>query len=197
MNDLLQNDMIVALGAAGLLLIVLIVGLVIYRRRAARTPERRLRSVAVDCLAGFIIPNGDEGEIVVEYALLTHRGIVVVDVKDVTGNIFGSDAMQDWTVISDKRRFTFANPQYALYDRLAAVKRLVTDVPVDGHVVFTNRGRFSKGQPTDVIALDALIDQLEEERRAGDDDRIRSWQPQWDLLRETIVTTQVDHLMKG
>jgi len=104
--------------------------------------------------------------------------------------------MQDWTVISDKRRFTFANPQYALYDRLAAVKRLVTDVPVDGHVVFTSRGRFSKGQPTDVTALDALIEQLGEERRTGDDDSIRSWQPQWDLLRETIVTTQVDHLMK-
>ena len=196
MNALLQNDLIIALGAAGLLIIALIAGLVMYRRRARRTPERRLRAASADCLAGFIIPNGDEGEIIVEYALLTHGGIVIVDVKDVAGNIFGSDAMQDWTVISDKRRFTFANPQYALYDRLAAIKRLVTNVPVTGHVVFTNRGHFSKGRPTDVIALDALIERLDEERRAADEDRIRAWQPQWDLLRETIVTTQVDHLMR-
>lgn len=196
MSALSQNDLLFVLGAAGLLIIVLIAGLVVYRRRAARTPARRLRAAAADCLSGFLIPNGDEGEIVVEYALLTHGGIVIVDVKDVAGNIFGSDAMQDWTVISEKRRFTFANPQYALYDRLAAIKRLVKDVPVTGHVVFTSRGHFSKGQPTDVMALDALIERLEGEREEGDEDRLRAWLPQWDALRETIVTTQVDHLMK-
>ena len=35
--------------------------------------------------------------------------------------------MQDWTVISDRQRYTFSNPQPGLYDRMAAVKRLLPD----------------------------------------------------------------------
>jgi len=38
--------------------------------------------------------------------------------------------MSDWTVMGRGRRFTFDNPQPALYDRIAAVKALVGDVPV-------------------------------------------------------------------
>ena len=38
------------------------------------------------------------------------------------GAVFGGDQMIEWTVIGKKRRFTFANPQHALYDRMAAVR---------------------------------------------------------------------------
>jgi len=129
--------------------------------------------------------------------LMTHRGIIVVDIKDVDGNVFGSDAMQDWTVISDRRRFTFSNPQYALYDRLAAVKRAAPEVPVTGYVAFMRRAHFNKGQPSDVILLDTLIDELQREKKSDDRDSSSAWLPQWDYLRETAVTAQVDHLLKS
>lgn len=182
---------------AGALFLLMVVGIIVYRRRAGRSAERRLRAVANDFLAGFIIPDGDDGEIHVEYALLTVRGIIIIDVKDVDGNVFGSDSMQDWTVISDKRRFTFSNPQYALYDRLAAIKRLVPDIPVTGHVAFMKNAHFNKGQPSDVILLDTLIDELQREKKPNSGDIISAWLPQWDLLRETVVVTQVGHLMKN
>ena len=180
-----------------LVLVVLLAGIVIYQKRKSQRPEQRLRSAVTDVLSGFLIPSGDEGEITVEHALLTHRGIIIVDIKDVEGNIFGSDSMQDWTVISDERRFTFGNPQFALYDRLAGVRRIMADIPVTGYVVFTNRGRFNKGQPSDVILLDTLISDLKTDGRDKDSSTVRSWQPQWDLLRETAVTMQVDHLLKS
>ncbi len=192
---LLHNEWI--LPAAGVVLLLALAGLVVYRRRKAANPERRLRAAAADYLAGFIIPNGDEGEIHVEYALLTNRGIVIVDLKDVEGNVFGSNSMQDWTVISDKRRFTFSNPQYALYDRLAAVKRITPDIPVTGFVAFSNRGHFNKGRPSNVILLETLIDELQQEMKSNGGDMLPAWLPQWDLLRETVVTAQVDHLMKN
>jgi hypothetical protein len=54
------------------------------------------------------------------------------------------------------RRFTFDNPQPALYDRIAAVKALVGDVPVEGRLLFSNLGRFTKGKPKYVIMLDGI-----------------------------------------
>jgi len=197
MNGLLQNDMTIPVMVGVVLLIVLLIGIVIYQKRKSQRPEQRLRSVATDVLSNFLIPNGDDGEITVEHALLTRRGVVIVDIKDVEGNVFGSDSMQDWTVISDERRFTFGNPQFALYDRLAAVRRLMANIPVSGYVVFTNRGRFSKGQPSNVIALDTLIGKLKSDNRHEDETTVLSWRPQWDLLRETAVSMQVDHLLKS
>ncbi|MDP6675880.1 MAG: nuclease-related domain-containing protein, partial [Gammaproteobacteria bacterium] len=166
MNALLQHEMLIPVIGGSVLLLVLI-GIAIYYKRRSQRPEQRLRSVAKDLLADFLIPNGDDGEITVGLALLTRCGIVIVDLKDVEGNVFGSDSMQDWTVISDDRRFTFSNPQFALYDRLAAVRRLVDDIPVTGYVAFTKRGEFSKGQPSDVIQLDVLVNNLQAESQEG------------------------------
>ena len=54
--------------------------------------------------------------------------------------------MLEWTAIGKKRRYTFANPQHALYDRMAAVRLLTGDVPVEGRVLFTLRSEFPEGQ---------------------------------------------------
>jgi hypothetical protein len=74
----------------------------------------------------------------------------------VKGNIFGGDQMAEWTVMDGARRFTFTNPQSALYDRVAAVKAVAGDVPVEGRIVFTRRGRFPKGLPKWTLMIDAL-----------------------------------------
>ncbi len=196
MNALLQHEMLIPAMAGSVLLLVLIAIAIHYKRRGER-PEQRLRSVADYLLANFLIPNGDEGEITVGLALLTRCGIVIVDLKDVEGNVFGSDTMQDWTVISDDRRFTFSNPQFALYDRMAAVRRLVGDVPVSGYVAFTKRGEFSKGLPSAVIQLDALVNNLQAESQDLAGDAMLGWLSQWDALREIALTVQVDHLLKN
>ena len=57
----------------------------------------------------------------IDYLLLTRQGVIVLDVRDVAGHVFGSEPMQEWTVLGRKRRFTFANPLPQLYDRMAAV----------------------------------------------------------------------------
>ena len=143
-----------------IVIVILILFWVFYRRRAGRSIDSRLQRVSYDLLKQFIIPDGDDGEIHVEYALLTGRGVVVLDIEEVEGIVFGSDAMEDWTVMSDRRRFTFSNPQHALFDRMAAVKRLLPDVPVTGFVAFTSKAKFSKGQPSNVIDINRLVDEL-------------------------------------
>jgi hypothetical protein len=80
----------------------------------------------------------------------------VLDTRRVAGLIFGGDQMSDWTVMGRGRRFTFDNPQPALYDRIAAVKALVGDVPVEGRLLFSNLGKFTKGRPKHVVMLDGI-----------------------------------------
>jgi hypothetical protein len=64
--------------------------------------------------------------------------------------------MSDWTVMGRGQRFTFDNPQPALYDRVAAVKALVGAVPVEGRLLFSNLGKFTKGRPKYVLMLDGI-----------------------------------------
>jgi hypothetical protein len=134
----------------------------VYTRRSSE-PRRRFRKASTAYLADFLISDGEGGEIHIENALLCKRGIIVINIKDVAGNVFGSDTMQEWAVITNDSRFTFGNPQDGLYDRTAAVKRIVPDVPVIGYVAFTDSAEFSKGFPKHVVGLGRLLDELEAE----------------------------------
>ncbi len=182
--------------AGGAALLVLLAGLVWWWLRRNRTLEQRIRKVSAEALSGILIPDGDDGEIHVEHALLTHRGVLVIDIKEVEGNVFGSDSMHDWTVIADTHRFTFNNPQQALYDRMAAIRRLMPDVPVTGYVAFTNSAEFSKGRPSNVVMLDELFDELRAEQKTAQSQSVDAFYPHWSKLRDEAVTAQVGQLLK-
>jgi hypothetical protein len=124
--------------------------------RTRKTIEATIASIAYDMLKNVLIPNGNGGHIHIHYLLLTQRGLLVADLLDLPGAIFGGDQMIEWTVIGKKRRYTFANPQHALYDRMAAVRLLTGDVPVEGRVLFTLRSEFPKGKPRNVLRIDDL-----------------------------------------
>ena len=96
------------------------------------------------------------GFIHIDHLLLTPRGVLVLDTRRVAGLIFGGDQMSDWTVMGRGHRYTFDNPQPALYDRIAAVKALVGEVPVEGRLLFSNVGKFTKGIPKWVVMLDGI-----------------------------------------
>ena len=128
-----------------------------YRKYRARKALRAAVTAGSSAyLVDMLVPDGMGGGFHVDYLLLTLRGVVVIDLRDVRGNIFGGDQMAEWTVIDGPRRFTFTNPQSALYDRIAAVKAVTGDVPVEGRIVFTRRGRFPKGLPKWTLMVDAL-----------------------------------------
>ncbi|TDJ47497.1 MAG: hypothetical protein E2O52_03065 [Gammaproteobacteria bacterium] len=190
------NDVDPAWIVGGVALLVLLAGLIRAWLRRNRSLEQRLGQVSADTLSGILIPDGDDGEIHIEHALLTHRGVLVIDIKRVEGNVFGSDSMHDWTVISDTHRFTFSNPQPALYDRMAAIRRLMPNVPVTGYIAFTNRAEFSKGQPSNVVMLDELLDALRAEQKTAQVKSVDAFYPHWSKLRDEAVTAQVGQLLK-
>ncbi len=131
-------------------------GVRVYKRRARRkTLLARLERLGYQAAHAVMVPDGMGGSIHVDHLLLTARGILVLDTRRVAGLIFGGDQMSDWTVMG-RRRYTFDNPQPALYDRLAAVKAIVGDVPVEGRLLFSNVGKFTKGIPKWVVMLDGI-----------------------------------------
>ena len=121
-----------------------------------------------------------------DFLLLTMRGMVVIDLRDVKGNIFGGDQMAEWTVMDGARRFTFTNPQSALYDRIAAVKAVAGDVPVEGRIVFTRRGKFPKGLPKWTLMLDALRAEFATAEFDAPGESAAQFREGWQRLKDTV-----------
>ena len=175
---------LLAAGAAGVLVVVAAVaGIVLLRRyRARRALLARIEAVAAAHLQDVLLPDGNGGSFHIDFLLLTAAGIVVVDLRDVAGLIFGSEQMTDWAVMHKNRRYTFLNPLGPLYDRMAAVRAIAgAGVPVDGRVVFTDRGSFPKGHPRPVIRLASLASELPA-RGAGGEAVTARFRPAWDRL---------------
>lgn len=171
-----------AASAAGIAVAVLVLGGAVWwlrRRRAARSIGARFARACDGVLADRLVPDADGGELHVEYLLLTGPAILVVAVRDVAGHVFGSEAMQEWTVLGPRHRFTFANPLPALYDRIAAVKRLLPDVPVRGVVAFTARAQFTKGVPPNVVTLEAFLAGLPAERAGAEPTALAALRAAW------------------
>ena len=78
----------------------------------------------------------------------------------------------------------FANPLPALYDRMAAVRRLRSRRPGPGCVAFTTRAQFSKGFPPNVVMLDALLADLATARGAADAPPQEQLAAAWTKLRQ-------------
>jgi hypothetical protein len=97
--------------------------------------------------------------------------------------VFGGDQMDQWTVITRRRRFSFVNPQGALLDRIAAVKQIAGEVPVEGRVLFTARSRFPKGRPRSVLLLDSIKAEYAPVDKAAMQDTVKMYHPAWERLK--------------
>ncbi len=189
MNDLLPADFPDAYLLPLLLVVLLLIWLAVrWRKSHPRSLAHALDTIAFERIEDLLIPNADEGEIHVDHLVLTAQGLLIIDVKNVDGAVFGSDKMQDWTVISEDNRFTFANPQHALYDRIAAVREIVREVPVAGRILFLDGADFTKGVPSLVSNLDELMDEFGEQDKAAAKIKIEAFMPHWELIHSTAET---------
>ena len=194
MDELLKSEYATWLIALG---VAVVAGLWIWYRRYGDSNRLRkvLTEISHDRIDGLLIPNGDEGEIQIDHLLLTSQGLLIVDIKDAVGTVFGSDKMQEWTVISDARRYTFPNPQAALYDRIAAVRHIVRQVPVAGRILFLDGADFTKGIPGMVSNLDELLEEFGESDKAVAKVKVDAFKPHWDLIRKAALGAQVREIV--
>jgi len=177
-------------------IVLLIVVWILHRRRNSGSRLKKvLNEISHDRIDDLLIPNGDEGEIQIDHLLLTSQGLLIVDIKEAVGAVFGSDKMKEWAVISNKRRYTLSNPQAALYDRIAAVRHIVRQVPVAGRILFLDGAEFTKGVPSLVSNLDELLEEFGEADKAAAKVKVDAFKPHWDLVRKEALGTQVDQML--
>ena len=159
------------------------------RMRAARALA--VTSCGYEFLSDILVPDGQDASLHVDFLLLTARGLVVIDLRDIAGNIFGGDQMTQWTVMHRSQRRTFINPQTGLYDRIAAVRALAQEVPVEGRIVFTGRGRFPKGLPRHTLMLESLPSEFPASDRQAMGALLDRWMPGWDAVKRTAKPSQL------
>jgi hypothetical protein len=161
------------------------------RRRMRQIRAFAVSSCGFDHLRDVLVPDGQGSALHVDFLLLTARGVIVIDLRDISGNIFGGDQMRAWTVMHRAQRFTFDNPQPGLYDRIAAVRALAQGLPVDGRIVFTGRGHFPKGLPRHTLMLDSLPSEFPVSDRETMRSLLERWMPAWSSIRKSVAPSQL------
>lgn len=144
------------MGAAFAGVIVLAVVFIVSRRRR-RTLDALLRKIGWAQLADVVIPDDVEGEIHLDLALLTLRGILVLEVRHISGTLFWGDQLAQWTVLDGARRTVFDNPLPGLQARRHAVHALAPRVPVDGRILLVGDVQISGETPPGVVLLDDIV----------------------------------------
>lgn len=162
-----------------------------YGRRMREARAIAVTSCGFEFLRDVLVPDGQDAPLHVDFLLLTARGVVVIDLRDIAGNIFGGDQMTSWTVMHRAQRYTFVNPQTALYDRIAAVRALAQDLPVEGRIVFTGRGKFPKGLPRHVLMLESLPSEFPSSDRDAMGTLLERWKPAWAAITKAAQPSKL------
>jgi len=175
----------IVLGVAAFALIALFGGRVYLAKRRDARRVAKVTAGSADYLRNVLVPDGNGGDYHLDFVLLTSRGVVVIDMRDIVGMVFGGDQMTDWTLMDGAQRSTFVNPQSGLYDRIASVKAIAGETPVEGRIVFTRRAKFPKGQPRFTVSLESIASEFPKLGSAELEIAVSRYRPGWERIKET------------
>lgn len=184
---LIQNPLWLVFGLAVLLVIILLL-LKIVRHFQATAEERKINRTILRLSAQYmpnvIVPDDVDGNAYIDYLVLTPGGILVIDVQNYRGILFGAEKIDLWTQLAGRKSYKFENPLPHNQQRVLTVKALVEDVPVEGRVVFSCAGQFPKGIPEGVSMIDTLGADLPHMFTGQQvDDKLKA---QWEKLRSVV-----------
>jgi len=157
-----------------LAILLVVIGLV-FKFKNSNSPagsvkhiNKSLKKLGSDLLSSVSVSDEVEGEFHFDHLCLTTSGIVVVDVKDFRGLLFGGANTDQWTQLIDSKSYKFDNPLYHNREKVQIIKSLVDEeIPVHGCVVFTEAGSFPKDQPDGVFTQNGLEDDFKYHEQSG------------------------------
>lgn len=130
------------------------------RNQHQRQINKLINDLSHKSLRNVLLPDSVDGQIWIDYLLLTDGGLIVLDIRDYVGRLFGGDNINEWTQMIGVKSHKFSNPLLELPARVNAVQEIAGDIPVIGHIIFTRRGAFEKGKPEGVYMVDEVYEQL-------------------------------------
>ena len=169
------------------LLVIFVVLIFIKRKRSVSDPLTNLiNKISIESLSNIILFDDMDGEIHIEYLLLTIRGLVILDVKTSTGTVFGGNHLDEWAILTGQKRISIQNPQGPLYNRMAALRLLVRDIPILGHVLFIQGADFSSGRPDTVILPEELLNLYKKPDRLELERVMEAFSPYWQTICSSV-----------
>ena len=169
------------------LLGIFVVLIFIKRKRSVSDPLTNLiNKISIESLSNIILFDDMDGEIHIEYLLLTIRGLVILDVKASTGAVFGGNQLDEWAILTGQKRISIQNPQEALYNRTAALRLLVRDIPVLGHILFIQGADFSRDRPDNVILPEELLNLYKKPDRLELERVMEAFSPYWQTICSSV-----------
>lgn len=152
---------VVAIAIVVALIMLLPMALRRYRRDAEqRRVAKIIKNLRIVSVKNLAFPDSMEGYVFIDYLLLTPTGIVVLDLQDYNGFIFGGPNIDQWTQMVRQRGYKFENPLHQNAWRLQIIRSLVKDAPLIGKVVFSSVSQFPKGIPEGVSHVSTLSEEL-------------------------------------
>lgn len=100
--------------------------------------RRRLGRCAVAMRFDFVLPDGVDGYVHLELALLRPEGLYVLETLEGEGRLMAGERLPEWT-LTGRRRFVFPNPLPPLEHKLAAARIAAGRVPFAGLLVLSDR----------------------------------------------------------
>ncbi len=160
---------------------LLFFGVLLVWRKLNRSPRMVFRRIGHRRLANLVLPDGMDGEIHVDHLFLTDRGLLVLELRNASGALFGAESMDEWRVIDGVRRFTFRNPLPGLEARIHSVQLIAGDIPVEGRVAVIGTVVFAAGRPPGVATLAEVAEEFQrapkdEGAAAVSEDWLGAWQ---------------------
>ena len=162
LNELMARPYAALWGAVltSLLLLAVLIMLAWRWHTKRHQVTRLLRSLGGMHLRDLIIPDGVGSTIQTDFLGLLRGGVLVLDVRNYRGALFGAENAPLWSQMVRARSFKFTNPLPENTLRVQSLKLLLPNVPVIGRVVFTREGRFPRDMPAGVSMLDTLAADL-------------------------------------
>ena len=165
-NAVIEQDWLVIAVAVIIAVVATLVVPIILRRYRRDAEQRRVAKIVknlnITSVKNVALPDGMEGYVFVDYLLLTSIGIVVLDVQDYNGFIFGGPNIDQWTQMVRQRGYKFDNPLHQNAWRMQIIRSFVKDAPLIGKVVFSSVSQFPKGIPEGVSHVSTLNEELAE-----------------------------------
>lgn len=157
----LMTEYGLVLAIAAVVLVTLMIALPVMLRLYRRDAEQRrvaklIKNLNTSYLREVAFPDGMDGYLFIDYLVLTPAGILVIDLQDYSGFIFGAANIDQWTQMVRRRGFKFENPLHRNAWRVQVIQTLASDATVMGRVVFSSTSQFPKGIPEGVSHVSTL-----------------------------------------
>lgn len=113
--------------------------------------HRLLNSIGIQQKRNLIFYDKLDGNFKVDRLILLKDSILLISLKQYSGNIYCSEKIAEWTQVIDNKSYKFHNPLFELENQITTLQMIVPGITILGALFFDQTATFPKGHPANVL----------------------------------------------